>query len=227
MSWREQWTPHLVDSLSPESVCDPFAGHGGGHEGDDVLQTSSQLEHDDDQRHRHTSHSTCRGDIEISLSEGLSSLFSFMFMWKRWSLSQCFHSDPDRILLLWFNLMLFCGLVPLNNRLNSTTSERVSSWRLYVFKNGDDYMPSKLFPDDDCCEITFTWFPAKITEKILSSNRVMASSKINLFTEVELYLSWGKLWCSPDSIKYERLQIYNLVGNKQCTEEAGMSIKIF
>lgn len=53
-------TPHLIDSLSSESICHPFAGHGRSHEGHDVLQTPSQLKHDDYQRHRHTSHSTWR-----------------------------------------------------------------------------------------------------------------------------------------------------------------------
>lgn len=51
---------HLVYSFSPESICHPFARHGRGHEGDDVLQAASKLEHDDYQRHRHASHSTWR-----------------------------------------------------------------------------------------------------------------------------------------------------------------------
>lgn len=53
-------TPHLIDSLSSESICHPFAGHGRSHEGNDVLQPTGQLKHDDYERHRHTSHPTWR-----------------------------------------------------------------------------------------------------------------------------------------------------------------------
>lgn len=39
----------LVDSLAAERVAHPFAGHDGGHEGDDVFQAAGQFEHDDHQ----------------------------------------------------------------------------------------------------------------------------------------------------------------------------------
>lgn len=51
--------PHLIDSLSSKSICHPFAGHSCSHEGDDILQTARQLEHDDYQRHSHPSHAAC------------------------------------------------------------------------------------------------------------------------------------------------------------------------
>ena len=51
---------HLINSLSSKGICHPFAGHGCGHERNDVLQTTSQFKHDDNQWHGHTSHTTWR-----------------------------------------------------------------------------------------------------------------------------------------------------------------------
>ena len=57
----------VVDALVPESITHPLAEHGGGHQWHDVLETSGELEHDDDQRDRHASHSACAQMNELAI----------------------------------------------------------------------------------------------------------------------------------------------------------------
>lgn len=81
----------LVDTLSAEGVAHPLAGHDGGHERDNVLQTAGQLEDDDHQGNSHPGHAAWEGSVGGILCYCLMSLVWEGFQLPRSSVSAVIH----------------------------------------------------------------------------------------------------------------------------------------